>query len=107
MKLIIPPEVQIGALLYHLFRNDYLLEKINLSGHISSKDQKIWIAHREIDQEFLVLVHEACHGICDELGIASGEESENFIKALATGVALFILSLGIEPDFSQIPEEKS
>ena len=106
MKLVIPPEVQVGAIMYGLCRNDRLLERLNLSGHINSKDQLIRIAHRKPDQEFLILVHEAVHGICDELGITSDENtSEEFTKALSTGITLFLLSLGIEPDFSQIKEE--
>ena len=105
MELVIPPEVQVGAIMYGLCRNDRLLERLNLSGHINSKDQLIRIAHRKPDQEFLILVHEAVHGICDELGITSGDTSEEFTKALSTGITLFLLSLGIELDFSQIKEE--
>lgn len=102
MKLVIPPEVQIGAIKYGIWRNDFLLEKENKSGSINSREQKIRIAHREVSQEFLILMHEAFHGISDEQGY---EFDEGCIRALSTGIAIFLSSLGIEPDFSLIPEE--
>ena len=54
----------------------------------------------------IILNHEATHGIGDELGIVKGEQSEEFIKGFSTGLSIYMRSLGIEPDFSQIPEEK-
>lgn len=104
MKLVIPQEVQIGAIKYGVRRNDRLLERLDLAGHVNSRDQLVRIAHRKPDQEFLILVHEVVHGVCDEFGI-TGKDSEKFIKALSTGVTIFLQSLGIEPDFSQILEE--
>ena len=86
MKLIISPKVRVGAIMYGICRNDRLLERLSLSGHIDSRDQLIRIAHRKPDQEFLILIHEAVHGICDELGITSGDASEEFTKALSTGI---------------------
>jgi len=111
MKLVIPREVQIGAIKYGICRNDRLLERLDLSGHINSRDQLVRIAHRKPDQEFLILIHEVVHGICNELGITTKDtddaaEDEGFIKALSTGVAVFLQSLGIEPDFSLIQEEE-
>ena len=106
MKLVITPSCQIGAVTYGICRNDRLLERLDLSGHINSRDQLIRIAHRKPDQEFLILLHEAIHGICDELGITPGDQSEEFIRALSTGIAIFLQTLGIEPDFSEIPEEE-
>lgn len=103
MKLIIPPECQIGAITYGIRRNDFLLHKMDRSGTINSKDQLIRIAHREVSQEFLILMHEALHGISDEQGY---DFDEGCIKAISTGITIFLKSLGIEPDFSQIPEEK-
>jgi len=104
MKLKIPLNVQVGAIQYAVLRNDFLLHKENKSGTINSLEQKIRIAHRNADQEFLILVHEALHGIADELGY---DFDEGCIKAISTGFVLFLYSLGIEPDFSDIPEEGS
>lgn len=101
-RLVILPECQIGAIKFSIYRNDFLLEKLNQSGDINHKEQKLRIAHREVDQEFLTLVHEAFHGIVAELGY---ELDEGCILALSTGITIFLQSLGIEPDFSQIPEE--
>ena len=100
---MIPPECQIGAITYDILRNDFLLEKMNRSGYINSREQKIRVAHREVSQEFLILMHEAFHGISDEQGY---ELEEGCIHALSTGLTIFLNSLGIEPDFSQIPEEE-
>jgi len=102
MKLVIPPQCQIGAITFGIRRNDALLHKLDKSGTINSLDQLIRIAHRKVDLEFLVLIHEAFHGIIDELGY---ELDEGCTRALSTGLAIFLTSLGIEPDFSQIPEE--
>ena len=102
MKLTIPNEIQLGALKFSVRRNDFLLHKLDKSGAINSKDQMIRIAHRKADMEFLILVHEALHGICDEQGIT---QDEGLVTAIATGFTIFLQSLGIEPDFSQIPEE--
>jgi len=103
MKLIIQPQCQIGAIRYNIVRNDFLLEKQDKSGTINSKEQKIRIAHREVSQEFLILMHEAIHGIASEQGY---DFEEGCVRAIATGVTIFLKSLGIEPDFSQIPEEE-
>ena len=103
MKLIIPPQCQIGALTFGIRRNDFLLHKLDKAGTINSLDQLIRIAHRKVDLEFLVLMHEAIHGIYDEQGL---EQDEGVIRAISTGITIFLRSLGIEPDFSLIPEEK-
>lgn len=107
MKLIIPSECQIGSLIFEVCWNDDLLRRLDLVGQINSKDQRLRLAHRKSDQNFLNLIHEAIHGICMELGIESYKDNpEAFTDALSTGITIFLRSLGIEPDFSQIKEEE-
>lgn len=105
MKLVIPPEGQVAGLAFKICYNDRLLEKMDLAAHISSKDQKIILSHRKTDQEFVNLIHEAVHGVVTENSVEFAGDNEQGVCTIAIGLALFLLSLGIEPDFCQIPEE--
>lgn len=106
MKLVIPPECQIGAMEVSIRFNDWVLHKMDVAAYINLKDQMIRLSHRKTDQEWLHLIHEALHGITDELGINFDGSTEAAINALSNGIVIFLDSLGIEPDFSQIPEEE-
>ncbi len=106
MKLTIPPRCQIGALTFSIKRNDELLEKLDECAHISSRHQTIWIAHRESDKELVALLHEAFHDIVRRRIGPEGAENEYLIDSLAHEIAIFLHSLGIESDFSKIPEDK-
>lgn len=105
MKLVVPRTCQVGALGYVICYNDRLLEKMDLAAHISSRDQKIILSHRQPDQEFHGLVHEAIHGVAAENGLEF-RDSEQVIATLSVGIVNFLVSLGIEADFSEIQEEQ-
>ncbi len=105
MRLVIPLECQIGGISFRIYYNDRLLEKMGLCAYISSKDQKIILTHRKTDQEFFNLIHEVVHGVVFENSIELGDNKEQTVSALGIGLATFLVSLGIEPDFSEIPEE--
>ena len=107
MKLTIPANCKLGALTFSIKRNDELLDKLDECAHISNRHQSIWIAHRKADQEFVALLHEAFHDIvCRRIGPADAE-NECLVDSLAHEMAIFLHSLGIEPDFSEIPEDKN
>lgn len=106
MKVIVPQECQIGAIKYRVVFNDKLLQKLDLSGNINSKDQMIRLSHRNTDLMYLILMHEATHGICDELGLFDTKtDDETFIRTFSTGLTIFLHSIGIELDFKNIMEE--
>ena len=104
MRLVIPPECQIGARTYRIVYNDWLLDKLGLRANCSSKDQKIYL-HTGLTAiaNFEDLAHELTH-------IASWTSAHEIDEATIKGVSNILtqalLSLGIEPDFSQIPKEK-
>ena len=89
--------VKIGALIFPVVRDELMLRKSNLSGHISTIEQKIWVARREKDQEMQILLHEIFHGIFNEFGIRKPDEDyEEMVEALATGFTIFLQDLGIK-----------
>ena len=104
MKLVIRPEIQIGALTYRIMYNDWLLDKLGFQAHCSSKDQKIYL-HTGLTAiaNFEDLNHELIH-------IASWtsahEIDEDAVKGISNILTQALLNLGIELDFSQIPEEE-
>ena len=110
MKLIIPPKCQIGALNYKIVFSDYLLGKLenratsNVAEQIIRLRKRATVGNKEISHEQLLsdLCHEIEHIINDTAGL-SEEEHEIVIRGSLMTQAL--LSLGIEPVFSQIPEE--
>ena len=106
MKLVIGPKIQIGALEFNIYWNDALLEKMELQAYISSKDQAIRLAHRSPDKQWTNLIHEILHGITNEFDLRIEDEKvERYFSTFAHGLAIALNSLGVEPDFSQIPEE--
>ena len=109
MKLVISSEVQIGGNRIRIRRNDKALEITDLRAQYSSSENIIRLSltyagrPRPISQIFESLLHEINHAI-DGLYLRDLEEGQ--IGALATGQTQALLSLGIEPDFSEIPEEE-
>ena len=107
MKLTIPSECMIGAIKFSIVWDEKLLKKMELAAHISSVDQKIYLSHRHPDQEWVNLIHEILHGIMFSFDINTEDDKvERYLSSLANGLVIFLNSIGIEPDFSQIEEEK-
>ena len=105
MKLIIPPECKLAAFTYHIVTNDILLKKLGDRASCNIKEQIIRLPKDTVSSEqvFVELLHELDHLIDDVLGI---DTKENIRIARTNLLGQILLSLGIEPDFSQIPEEK-
>ncbi len=110
MKLIIPPECQIGAHTYKIRISNKALDIAELRGQVRYITQIIRISThtdtmpRTNSMVFDALIHEMLHPISHLF--MGGELTETQIEQIATGFTQVLLSLGIEPDFSQIPEEK-
>lgn len=109
MKFIIPPEYQIGAHTYRIRINNKALDIADLRANVSYNDQIIRLSThldgkpRSNSMVFEALLHEVLHPI-NHL-FMGGELSEQQHEQISTGLAQAFLSMGIEPDFSQIPKE--
>lgn len=109
MKLVIPAEVQVGSNKIRIRINEKALDIADLSAQYSTYENIIRLSLlyngklRSIPRVFESFIHEIEHAI-DGLYIRELEERQ--IGALASGLAQAFLSLGIEPDFSNIPEEE-
>ena len=104
MNLVIPSEIQIGAIKYRIVFSDKLLKKMSDRASMNIKEEIIRLQNGcSAAQLFANLMHEIDHLAEDTAGI-SQEEQDSIARANLVAQAL--LSMGIEPDFSQIPEEE-
>ena len=109
MKLVIPPTIQVGAHIIKLVRNEQLLEELDLRGQLDGKVPQIRLAikGRSPSLTFETLVHEIWHFGNYTFGLDAKEtDSEHNTRGASAIMAQALLSLGVEPDFSQIPEEE-
>lgn len=108
MKIVIPAECQIGANKVRIRQNEEAMRIADLRGQMSQAENIIRLSftyegiNRTSPQILESFLHEAIHFI-DHLYLRELEERQ--VTALASGLAQVLMSLGIEPDFSQIPEE--
>lgn len=103
MKLVIPPECQVGPHTFKIRWNDKLLRASDLHGQVSGKDTTIRLATGWSPSHTLeTLLHEVIHAIDFSFTLDVDEKAIDGMAACFTQV---LLSLGIEPDFSQISEE--
>lgn len=109
MKLVIPSEIQIGARTIRIRISEKLLEASESSASYTESLSIIRLSlirggkTRSTAEVFESLLHEVAH-IID--GLYMRELEERQIGVLGSGLAQALLSLGIEPDFSEIPEEE-
>ncbi len=104
MKLKIPPECQIGAHTFRIRWSDRWLDARGVRGHESCEDQIVRLhTGQSISATFEALIHELDHIIEYTYGL---EGNEKEVITRAAGLCQCLMSLGIEPDFSQIPEEE-
>lgn len=104
MKLIIPNEAQVGAHTYLIRVNEKQLDRQGWQASSTSKELIVRLAtrDRQTSNIFCALMHEGLH----LAGVHGGVElKEEEIVVLGEFLGQFLLSLGIEPDFSQVPEE--
>ena len=115
MRLVILPECQAGALTYKIIFSDKALQIADVRAQVEHAEQLIRLSKhgsyttlRAIPRSaavlFEMLLHEIIH-IHNHLW-CGGDLTEQQTEALAAGLTQSLLSLGIEPDFSQIPEER-
>lgn len=104
MKLIIPPEIKMGPITLRIVKSDKLLEKLNYRSSTNVKEEIIRLSSdRSVEQIFAGLLHEVLHN-CEDFSGIGFEERE--IISISNFLAQALLSMGIEPDFSQVPEEE-
>lgn len=103
MKWIVPPEFEMGACKYKIFRSQKVLEKLESAGHLSVSDEHILLPDKDLSPERMLvcLFHELDHLANNTIGV---DQDEREVDGRANMMAQAILSMGIEPDFSQVPK---
>ena len=106
MKLVIPQLIKIGAHDYQIvWWNKKMQNSAESTAQASAKSQVIRLDPDWSDtMKFEHLIHEVRHQV-DYL-LNDHDETEKRVRAESSYLCQGILSLGIEPDFSQIKEEK-
>ena len=103
MKLTIPPKFKIGAHTFRIVWDEKHLLDLSLRGEIDYRKQIIRLMPDHPNSAtFEALIHEILHGVNATSDIKSSEHYTNLTSQSLTQV---LMSLGIEPDFSQIKEE--
>lgn len=114
MKLVIPDSVDTGPLNYSIIFDDKSLQVADIRAQVNHTTQIIRLskygtydatagAQRSPATILEMLLHEMIH-INNHMW-CGGELTETQTEALASGITQGLLSLGIEPDFSQVPVE--
>ena len=105
MKVPISPQCQIAASTYDVVFSDWVLKKMDVRASCNVKEQKVRLPKDDlkVEQTFTRLIHELLHLVDDTAGF---EVNEGDIVVRGNLLSQALLSLGIEPDFSLIPEEK-
>lgn len=105
MKLLIPSRIQIGGNHYQIvWWNKKMQHSAESTAQATAKYQVIGLDPEWSNtMRFEHLIHEIRH-LVDFL--LSNDTSESYIRAESSYLSQAILSLGIEPDFSRIKEEK-
>ena len=106
MKLIILSECQIGAHTFKIVWSPKILDIQDARG--GSEYREIIIIrlqpNRKPTATFQTLIHEAIH-MGDSI-FGRDDIGEGTVRLLGGVLAQFFISLGIEPDFSQIKDEE-
>lgn len=106
MKLVIPPEVQIGAHTFRIRWSDKLLDMAKIKASESAREQIIRLHTGLADSDtFECLIHELTHAVEYICGTDMENERESNTISRSAGITQFLMSMGIEPDFSKVPEE--
>ena len=103
MKLVIPSKVQIGCRTFDIRMNDSLMEELDLKAQLVDSDDLIRMRQRSPTSMFESLIHELMHEVFYMCDLQDGEDS---IRPLGVLMTQALMSLGIEPDFSKIPDEE-
>ena len=109
MKFTIAPQFTIGARKFRIVFNDFLLAKMQDSASTNMIEQVVRLPYKSIvgiatpETQLELLLHEMEHIANATLGV---RVSERDCQSRAALLAQALTSLGLEPDLSQITEEK-
>jgi len=107
MKFIIPPQFQMGARTFRVRINDKLLKELNFKGQLVDREELVRLSQRSPLSMFESLVHEMLHEAHYLCGLDDATDAfEAKVIALSSFIAQGLVSLGIEPDFSLVPDEE-
>jgi len=106
MKLIIPSKCQIGAHTFKIRSSPRIMDIQDAKGGSEYRQEHIirLMPNRPASSTFQTLIHEAIH-LGDGV-FGTNSIPEEVVRLLGGTLAQFLLSLGVEPDFSQIKEEE-
>lgn len=107
MKLKIPHEFQLGAHTFKIVWSPKLLNAAGAKGQAEYLEKHIIRLRpgRPSSHTFNSLLHETIH-LIDFIYGPDDDILEGTTRFLAGGLCQALMSLGIEPDFSDIPEEE-
>ena len=108
---VIPPECHIGGHTVRIRISEKYLDIADLAGE-STMTEGIIRLSLHLDNKprsrvciFETLIHEIIH-LVDREYVRDGALEERQVGCLANGIVQALLSMGIEPDFSKIPDEE-
>lgn len=106
MKLVIPGIAKVGAHDFKVVWSAKILDLLEAKGGSEYRNNHFLrlMPGRPVSQQFQTLMHEGIHQVDHVFDV--GELSENQVNTLAAGMTQFLMSLGIEPDFSEIQDEE-
>lgn len=111
MKWIVPSEVQIGGRIIRIRVNEKALDVADLQSQLSLQADNIIRISLVLDgkaRATIVVLQALCHEIAHAIdALYMKELEERQVGVLGEGFAQALISMGIEPDFSQIPEEET
>ena len=98
--------VQIGGHTFDVVHSPYYLDGLSCKGESEYRQRHTirLLKDRPATQKFQTFIHEGLHQIDHVFG--NGEMSEELIQLLAGGLCQMLLSMGLEPDFSDLPTEE-
>jgi len=105
MKLVIPPECQIGAHTFKIRWSDQIMKVMEARGGVEYLEKLVirLKSNRPVSATFQTLIHEATHLVSM---LYNPDLKEEDVWTISAVLCQFLMSIGIEPDFSQIPEEE-
>ena len=108
MKLVVPPEIWIGARKFRIRWNEVYLSAKGCKGELVDKEDLIrLVPGRSALSTFETLMHEIRH----EINYLTSDDADAGLDGKVSAETNFLcqalISVGIEPDFSLIPDEEA
>ena len=107
-KLTIPPEFKLGCRTYKIRISEKILHETHCRAQVVDGEELIRLSQSQPFAMLESLMHELLHSIFFICGIDEDNDlDDKKITPMACLLAQALLTLGIEPDFSKIPDEEN